>query len=225
MRPTRFGVFGYPLGGDARERPLVVTWILAMLGFLAVPLAVVAVVPIVGYLVRVVDASATGRAAPSMGGDPRSLLRQGVAGTAVTVGYLAVPLAALLVTVYGAVTTVEGATLSFGEQLVVYGGSTAVLLLFVTACFLVPAALAVYAEVGSARAAFTPGLLRPLAGHAAYFSRWMAGAVTFGMAVSLASLALQIRTAGPIVASLVLAYGAVLAAHVWGVGARYARER
>jgi hypothetical protein len=225
MRPARFGVFGYPLGGEGRERPLVANWILAMLGFLVPVLAVLPVVPLVGYLVRVIDATAGGEPAPAVGGDVRSLLRDGLVGVVVAVAYLAVPLAALLVTVYGAVTTVEGADLAFAEQLLLYGGSTAVILLFVTACFLVPAALAVSTGDRPVRAAFSPARLRPLAGHAAYFSRWMAGAVTFGMAVSLASVTLQITAAGPIVAALVTVYGAVVAAHLWGLGVRYARER
>lgn len=225
MGTTRYGVFGYPLGGDERERPVLVGWILAMLGFLMGPLALLPAVPFVGYLVRVIDATSRGEPAPPVGSDVRSLLRGGLVGVFVTVGYLAVPFLALLVTVYGALTAVEGSTLSFTEQLVVYGGSTAVLLLFVTACFLVPAALAVSAGDRPARAAFSPTRLRPLAGHAAYFSRWMAGAVTFGMAVSLASVALQINRAGPIVASLVCAYGAILSAHLWGLGVRHARER
>lgn len=225
MRPGRFGVFGYPLGGEGRERPLIANWILAMLGFLVPVLAVVPAVPLVGYLVRVIDATSRGESAPRVGRDVRSLFRDGLVGLLVTVAYLAVPLAALLVTVYGAVTTVEGADLAFAEQLLLYGGSTVVLLLFVTGRFLVPAALAVSAGDRSVRAAFSPARLRPLAGHAAYFSRWMAGAVTVGMAVSLASATLQTTAAGPIVAALVLACGAVVAAHLWGLGIRYARER
>lgn len=225
MGSTRYGVLGYPLGGDGRERPVVVGWILAMLGFLAPPLAILPAVPFVGYLVRVIDATSRGESAPPVGTDVRSLLRGGLVGVLVTAGYLAVPFLGLLLTVYGAVNAVDGTSLSFTEQLIVYGGSTAVLLLFVTACFLVPAALAVSAGDRPARAAFSPRRLRPLAGHAAYFSRWMAGAVTFATAVSLASVALQITAAGPIVAGLLVTYGALLAAHLWGLGVRYARER
>ena len=45
------------------------------------------------------------------------------------------------------------------------------------------------------------------------------------MAAALGSVALQIHRAGSIVASLVGAYGAVVAAHLWGLGVRRARER
>ena len=46
---------------------------------------------------------------------------------------------------------------------------------------------------------------------AAYFPRWISGAVVLNMAAALGSLA--------------GAYGAVVAAHLWGLGVRRARER
>lgn len=223
MRPTSYGAFGYPLTGEGRERPLVACWILLMLGALVPVLSVVPLVVVLGYLVRVVDASARGESTPRFLREPRELLRWSAGGVLVTLGYLLVPVLALGVTVYGATTTVRGPDLGSTGTLVLYGGSTAVLCLFGFAFYLVPAALAVYADQ-SLGAAFSRRHLGAVVGHAAYFPRWMAGTVTLGTAAALGSVALQIHQVGPILASLVGAYGAILAAHVWGLGVRRARE-
>lgn len=146
-------------------------------------------------------------------------------GTVVAVGYLLPPGVALVVTVYGALTTVQGPDLDSGETLLLSGGSTAVLCLFLAAFYLVPAALGAFAENRSLRAAFSRQRVIPVAVHPAYFPRWISGAVALNMAAALGSVALQIHRAGPIVASLAGAYGAVVAAHLWGLGVRRARER
>jgi len=224
-RPRRFGPFGYPFGGAGRERPLVACWVLGMLAALLPDAGVVTLVPVVGYLVRVLDASAVGDEAPEMGADVAKLLRQGVGGVAVAVGYLTVPGVALLVTVYGATTTSAGAGIGAGQGVALYAGSTVVLSLFLLAAYLVPAGIAVYAKQESLRAAFSIASVTPLAGHAAYFSRWMAGAVALSMASAVASVSLQVHRAGPVIASLLAVYGAVLACHVWGRGVALARER
>lgn len=224
MRPTRYGAFGYPLAGKGRERPLVACWILLMLGVLVPVLSVVPLAVVLGYLGRVVDASARGESTPRFLREPGTLLRWSAGGLLVVVGYLLVPVLALGVTVYGATTTAQGPDLGSTGTLVVYGGSTAVLCLFGVALYLVPAALAVYAD-RSLGAAFSRQHLAAVVGHAAYFPRWMAGTVALSMAAAFGSVALQIHRVGPIVASLVGAYGAIFAAHLWGLGVRRARER
>jgi hypothetical protein len=194
-----------------------------MVGFLVPLAAVIPAIPLVGYLVRVQSASARGEDAPAMD-RPADLLRVGAAGVAIAVAYLLVPLVALVVTVYGAITTVEG-DLSFFDQVILYGGSTAVLTAFIAASFTIPAAWTAYEEERSLRAAVSPSRLWPILSHAAYFSRWMAGAVALSMAVSFGTVALQVVRVGPIIASLIVAYGLLVAATVWGLGVRYARER
>lgn len=225
MRPGRLGTLGYPVGGEGRERPLVACWVLVMVGSVLWVLAVVAFVPLVGYLVAVVGASVRDESAPPVGTDLGGLLGRGLGATAVVVGFLLVPGLALLVTVYGAIWGVGGSTLAGGERVLLYGGSTVVLSLFLVALYVLPVGLAVYDETGSVRAAFDTDRLGPVAGHAAYFSRWAAGSVTLSTAGAFGNVALQIHRAGPVVASLFVAYGTLLAAHVWGRGVRLARRR
>lgn len=223
MRPARFGPFGYPFGGEARERPLVACWILAMVAFLVPVAGLVAVVPVMGYLVRVLDASAAGESAPRMAVEAVDLVRRGIGGFLVGACYLVGPLVALLVTVYG-VTNNDPSVDPVGI-VSLYAGSTVVLCLFLLAAFLVPAAVAAYAESESLRAAFSTARLRPVAGHAAYFTRWMAGAVTLTTVTAVANVSLQIHRAGPVVASLLAVYGSIVAIHLWGEGIELARTR
>jgi len=237
MASERGGVFGYPFGGADREEPVVVGWILVLLavvplGSLAPVLGVLAylwpavpLVPFVGYLVRVLGASVDGDAAPSVRERPLALVRNGAAGSAIAAAYLLVPLAALAITVYGAIWSSATPDMDFTGSLAVYGGSTVVLCLFIAGTYLVPAALTIYAGSGSVRSAFSPGEIRPVALHAAYFARWTAGAVTFSMGVSLANVIGQAPRIGPVLGALVAAYGSILACHVWGRAVAVARSR
>jgi len=129
------------------------------------------------------------------------------------------------VTVYGATTTSVGPEIGTLQGVVLFAGSTVVLSLFLLAAYLVPAGVAVYVEGDALGTAFTLSSVTPVAGHAAYFSRWMAGAVTITLASAVASVSLQIHRVGPVVASLLAVYGAFVACHVWGRGVALSRDR
>lgn len=222
MASNRLGAFGYPFVGENGERPLVAVWVLYMLAFL-VP--VVPLVPVVGYLARVVHASVQGETAPSVRSAPVSLLRRGIGGFVVAFGYMAVPILVLAVTVYGASVSGPPAGTDLFDSVVVYGGSTAVLCLVLTGAYLAPIGLATYVERESLRSAFTPASLRDVALHAAYFARWTAGLVAVTLTLSLANVFSNAPRVGPVLAALVLAYGSILAFHVWGRAIRSARKR
>lgn len=221
MRPNRFGVFGYPVAGEDREWPVVVGWILFMIS-LVVPL--VPLIPYVGYLVRVIAASSQGDSTPPIRTEPVRLLKQGVVGSVVVAAYLLLPGLGLLVTIYGASDRSSGGDIGFSDSILFSAGSTAVLVFFLLAVFLVPVALTRFEDDGF-RAAFGIRRLTPVAGHAAYFSRWMAGAVALVLTAAFANVTFQIDRAGPVLASLLLAFGVILTCHLWGVGIRLARER
>ncbi|WP_459192223.1 DUF4013 domain-containing protein [Halosimplex sp. J119] len=222
MRAEQFGAFGYPLTGAERERPLVACWVLCLLAFL---IPVLPAVVVVGYLVRVFETSQDDRPAPDFFADPIDLLRRSLGGVAIGVGYLTVPIAVLLVTAYGALSEGQTTVFGFGETAIVYAGGTAVFCLFLVASYLLPVALASYARERSLRDAFAPSSLKPSAVHAAYFTRWMGGLVALSMTASVANLATSIPRAGPAIASLVVAYGAILSCHAWGNAVGVARER
>lgn len=222
MEAERLGAFGYPFTGEERELPLVACWVLCLLAFL-VPVLPAAVV--VGYLVRVFETSQSDRPAPAFIDEPLDLLRRSAGGVAVTVGYLALPVAVLLVTLYGALSDGRTEILGFGDTAVVYAGGTAVFCLFLLAVYLLPVALAGYARERSIRAAFDPGTIKPTAAHPAYFTRWMGGVVAFSLTISVTNLLASASSVGPVFASLAAAYGAVLSCHAWGNAVGVARER
>lgn len=222
MDPDRLEPVGYPLAGDGGERPLVACWVCLALASL-VP--VLPAVVVVGYLARVADAGRTGAAAPAFFEQPLALLRRGIGGTAVAVGYLLVPVAALLVSVYGAAASGRGEVPGFGGTVTLYAGGTAVFCLFLLGVYLLPIGLTTYAREGSLRAAFDGGDLRRVGANAAYFWRWTVGLVTLSFAASVANLAGGVDGVGPLVAALVLAYGGVLAVRAWGRGVGEALER
>lgn len=215
-------LLGYPVAGERGEQPLLACWILVLASFV-VP--VLPLVPVVGYLVRVLVAGADDDAAPAFLAAPVALLRRGVGGLLVAVASLLVPAIAVVVTVYGAA---EGRTVTdptFATGIAFYAGSTAVLCLALAGAYLCPVALYGYGRTGSLRGAVDVGAIRRVGGHAAYFTRWATGLVVLLVASAVASAALGIPRAGPVVAALLASYGAVLATHLWGRGIGLAERR
>lgn len=203
----------YPVAGEERERPLLALWILVLAGFV-VPL--VPLVPVVGYLIRVLDASDRGAPAPALFEDAWTLLRRGVGGTGLAVGFLAGPFLALLVTVYGAMFGAGAFAAGGPSTLLVAAGSVVVLLFAVLGGYLLPIALFRYGRTGSLRAAVEARWLRGAATHGAYFAGWILGAAVAAAGAGLARALLSVPRVGPVLAALVLAHVAVVTCHLWG---------
>lgn len=226
MADESLRTLAYPVAGEAAERPLLACW-LALLIAPVVP--VVPLVPFLGYLVAVVDASADGRSAPPFVGDLRTAIGRGVLALATGLVYLGLPATLLLVTVYGATsaggvpaagnataTAAADGAVSGPERLLTYAASTIMLTLLLVGAYLWPVGLLAVGRDGGFRAAFAPGRLRAIAGHGAYFVGWTVGGVLAVVAVAVAAALAATGRPGFVVGALVLAYGAVLAAHVWG---------
>lgn len=207
--------FSYPVRGERAERPFLATWVAFLV---AVVVPVLPVIPVVGYLVRLLVARGRGEDAPAFLASARALLRRGVGGSLVAAVYLAVPLVALLVTVYGAMEAGAGTGDDPGAALLFYGGSTAVLCLALAGAYLCPVALYAYGDERALRAAFRPGTLRAVGGHAAYFTRWVAGATVLAVAVGIAGATASVPRAGPVVATAAVAYGVLVAFGIIGRG-------
>ena len=201
------------MSGDAVERPLLLAWILIALSFL-VPL--LPLIPLLGYLGTVVAASARGDGVVPPIPGARSLLFDGVRATAVVLAFLLIPVAALLVTVIAALEGSPSRTDEFVGGLFVYGASTAALVGFLAGAYLCPVALARLGTDDSLRAAFDGSALAEAGGHAAYFLGWVVGFVAFVALGLVATALVSVPRLGPLLAALVLAYGSVLACHVWG---------
>lgn len=218
----------YPVRGEDREETLLVGAILAVaLGVLARLglLAVVAIVPAVllaGYAQAVLRAtveSSGGTAAddspPTLRASP-ALAADGLRAVAVSVGYLLLPAALLVLTVGGA--GAGGRPESFGTTLFVFGAGTVVLFLSLGFAYLLPAALAGVARTRSLGAALDRGRLFRSARSGRYFVAWIA-AVVAGVvfAVLLGSLAALGRP-GEVAALALGFYALVVVARLVGRG-------
>lgn len=212
MPSTAMSVLTYPIRGPERERPFLAVWVLVLGSFLVV----VPVVAVVGYLVRVIDASDRDEPAPSFVADARTLLRRGLGGTALAVVFLAGPVLALLITVYGAMFGIEGVEPGSTSTFVVYAGSTVVLFFSLLGAYLLPIALFRYGRTGSLRAALSRKWLRGAATHGAYFAGWTLGAVLATIGIGLGTALFPIARVGPVLTAFVLAHAAIVTCHVWG---------
>jgi|GEM_PF-1880022 len=198
-----------PVDGPRGERPLLAVWIALAL---AVVVPVLPLVPVVGYLVRALAATARGDQMPPALSDARTLMGRSVGGSLLCLLCLGPPLAALLVTVYGLISTTGGSV----PRLRFLAGSTAVLLFGLLGLYLLPITLATYGTTGSLRSALSPSPLRPVAGHGAYFIGWTLGALVLAFAAGAGSALFAIPRLGPLLAAFVLAYGLLVTTFLWG---------
>lgn len=191
-------------------------------------LSPVAMVPVIGYLVRVLGAAGEAddpATLPSFR-RPVGLFRDGLVAGALSIAVLLVPVTVLLVTVGGAASGAAGGgpidpttPLGYGVTLV---GGTVSLLLAVGVAYPLPAILAGYARAGSdatVRARVAEGVsfgsLRRTATSGRYFYAWTVGAVLLAFGAALSG-------AGPRPVRLVgffgLFYLEVAAAAAWSRG-------
>lgn len=154
---------------------------------LALVAAAVAVVPataLLGYLLRVAGASATGEPNLPEFGAPRPLLADGLRGGAITMLYLGTAFGVLLVTVRGV--TEVGVSGDTGDaSAIVLVGSTMTMFVALAIAYAFPAALVNAARGGSVRSSLDPRTLTPLLSSGAYFASWViaftAGVLAWGL--------------------------------------------
>lgn len=202
------GVLSYPLRADGDRFPLDVVLVGGGLHLLAVFVPILPLIPVAGYLVRVLDnAAGTDRtafrteASPPTFGDLRGLFADGLAAFAIALTYLAVPAVVLLVTARGLSSAsiagggagigatgpgVGAGGTAFGVGVGFLVGSTVTLLLALTFAYLLPAALVAYARSRDLRAAFDADRLRPLVTDGRYLVAVGVAATAVGLALVVA---------------------------------------
>lgn len=210
MVSNRLERFAYPITGEARERPLLACWVLVLLGFL-VPF--VPLIPLFGYLVRVLVRSADGDTeCPPFLTDGFELIRLGVGATVVLVCYLVVPLVLLLVTINGVLES-SRALEGFTRTVIALSGSTVVLLLSLLAAYVLPLALTHYGRERRLRAAFDRSAISSLARRLNVFVGWVTALVVLTVGGAIGNALVTVSRVGPVLAALALAYTVVLASH------------
>lgn len=215
--------FRYPTRGDDAVETFLIGGGLHLAAALVLPLffplALVPLVFVAGYLVRVLDHVAStdppelrGDVDPPTFSDPVRLFREGLVAAVVTVVYLVVPVAMLLITVGGAMTRrAQASSLGFGGTLGFLGGSIVTLLIVISIVYFLPAGLVAYASTRRVRAAFEWRRLKRFGGRGTYF---------FAFWVSIAVGALVAAAVGPLntvaLGFFVLFYAEVVVAALCG---------
>jgi hypothetical protein len=190
--------------------------LLTLLGFLVVPTILVA-----GYLVRVLRGTMHGDETPPAFDEWGDLAGDGLRAFAVAVGYGLVPAILLVATAaMGGLATGGGRTGAvLGGGIALVGGLLA-LALGLLAAYVVPAAIANYAEQGSVRAGFAAADLRPVLASGTYATAWATGFVmVLGAAFVTAVLgAVPIigTVGGAFVSFYAIAAAYYVVGHAWG---------
>jgi hypothetical protein len=220
----------YPVRGETAEESLLVgvalalaTGLLVRLGVLAV-LAVAPLVLLSGYALAVLRESAesnrgeSGVDAPPGFADLRELAADGVRAVVVTVGYLFVPVVALVITVCGAAGGAGGRPATPGTSALLLGGGTVVLVVSLAFAYLLPAGLVAVARTGRLRSAVAPVRFRRTMTNARYFVGWVAALVVGSVAGLVVGALASFGRPGEIGALAVGFYAVVVVARLLGRG-------
>ena len=206
----------YLRGSDGWVKTVVIGGLLTFLGFLVVPAVLVA-----GYLVRVLRGTMHGDDDAPRFDDWGSLAGDGLRAVAIAVVYGLVP-ALLIAVTAGLAAAVAGPGPRSGLVVgaVTFVGGLLALALGLLAAYIVPAAVANYAEQESFRAGFAVGDLRPVLTSGTYATAWVMGfAIILGAGIVAAALNV-VPLLGTVVGAFVSFYAITAAyyivGHAWG---------
>lgn len=214
----------YPVRGNHGETVVVAGIALSFLlaGLLRVggPLGIIVGFPLwlvlLGYVVRVLTASADGRTDPPGVGGLRGLVADGLRASVLLALYAIGPLVAMVGGEAALVPLVDGGTPGIAGYLAVLI-SMLILVVVLPAAFLLPAALTRTGRTGSLRAGLPSRGLVSATRRVDYFVGWSVGVVGIAVVYALATaLAAGAGELGSAIAVPLSFYGVVVAAHVVG---------
>jgi len=207
---------GYLRTSDDWMKTVVIGGLLTLFGFLVVPTVLVA-----GYLVRVLRATMHGDDAPPQFDDWSDLAGDGLRAFAIAIVYGLVPAILVGVTAgLAAAAAGPGPRTGLVVGAVSLVGGLLALALGLLAAYIVPAAVANYAEQASFRAGFAVGDLRSVLTSGTYATAWLMGfAIIFGAGIVTAVLNV-VPLLGTVVGAFVSFYAITAAyyivGHAWG---------
>lgn len=198
---------------DDVSRTVIIGGILSLFGFLIVPLFAV-----VGYLVRVLDRTASGDDEPPVFEDWEELIVEGAKASAITFAYVLVPLAVLFAFVLsGGLLSATGIdALGTIGGLGVFVGMLLWLGLSLLAMYAVPAALANFAEKRSLSAGFEVETMRRVLMDRTYATGWLMAFVVIVGGSVVSTLLNVIPVVGFIAGAFVGFYAIVAAYYIIG---------
>jgi hypothetical protein len=195
-------------------RTVLIGGVLGLLSFLLVPAFAVT-----GYLMRVLRATMAGEETPPVFEEWGDIVVDGLKATVIGVVYSFVPgVIGAVVVAFGVAGAIAGGDSAAGALggLVAIGGLLVAAVLSVVAAYLLPAALANYAETGRLGAGFALGDLRPVWLSGTYATGWLY-ALAVLLAGGLVAGALNVVPfVGFVAGAFVTFYAAVAAAYIVG---------
>lgn len=215
---------GYPLEGDSIE-PLAIGSILLLFSWLLIP-----VIPVAGYLIRVINRSASGEKTPPAFDDWGELFKNGIFAIVIGIVYNLIP----TIVAIGIFMTLGGVGLLTGDAgagiasmlMGLAGAFLAASVLYLIAMYFVPAALANFAETDRFGAAFSLGRIKDICLSGSYAKAWIMAFIIVFAANFVANIILGILSFIPILGTIVggliavpiVFYGTMAAYFLYGRG-------
>ncbi|QZP36767.1 DUF4013 domain-containing protein [Halobaculum magnesiiphilum] len=205
----------YPTEHDDWVKTVLIGGVLSAFGFLLLPL-----LPVYGYVVRVIRHSLEGDPRPPTFGDWEELVVDGAKAFLVGAAYMLVPAIVGAVTVGGSIVAIatgtRGGAATGIAGLVVGGLLTAVL--SIVFGYVAVAAVVAFADERRLGAAFDLGILKPVLLSGAYATAWAFSLVVFLAASVLVGVLNGIPVLGAVIGAFVFFYAQVVAARLWADG-------
>ncbi|MFC7007697.1 DUF4013 domain-containing protein [Halalkalicoccus salilacus] len=208
---------GYLKDSEDAAKKVVIGGILSLFAFLIVPLFAVA-----GYLVRVLDRTASGNDEAPVFDDWGELIVEGAKASAIAFVYALVPMAVLIAFAVGGglLGSIGGDVLGAIAGIGVFVGMLLWLGLSLAAAYAAPAALANFAEKRTLAAGFEVETMRRVLVDRTYATGWLMAFVVIVVGGFVSSLLNVIPVLGFIASAFVGFYVAVTAyyiiGHTWG---------
>lgn len=203
----------YPRNSDDWLKTILIGGVLSLFSWLLVPAILVA-----GYIVRVLRSAMAGEETPPVFDDWGDLLGDGLRATVIGLVYGLIPaLVFAVVAVFGGLLASGNSNLlaGLGGLTILLGGLVA-LVLGLAAAYVLPAALANFAETGRMGAGFSWSTLRPVLFNGAYATAWVTGFAIILVAGIVSGILNIVPLLGAVVGAFVGFFAAVAAYYVIG---------
>ncbi|WP_435063632.1 DUF4013 domain-containing protein [Halobaculum sp. EA56] len=210
----------YPTEHDDWMKTVLIGGVLSVFGFLLLPL-----LPVYGYIVRVIRHSLEGDPEPPTFDDWEELVVDGAKAFVIGVVYMLVPGIVGAVAVGGSVVAIATGTRG-GAATGVAGLVVGTLLTFVLALvfgYVAVAAVVAFADDRRVGAAFDVGTIRPVVLSGEYATAWALSVGVFVAAGVLVGVLNGIPILGAVVGAFVFFYAQIVAARLWAGGYHDAR--
>lgn len=203
----------YPRARDDWLKTILIGGVLTLFSWLVVPAILVA-----GYIVRVLRSTMAGEETPPVFDDWGDLFGDGLRATVIGLVYGLIPgLVFAVVAVFGGLLASgdSGLLTGLGGLTILLGGLVA-LILGLAAAYVLPAALANFAETGRMSAGFSWSTLRPVLFNSVYATAWATGFAIVLVAGIVSSVLNVVPFLGVVVGAFVGFFAAVAAYYVIG---------